>query len=237
MAIVETIFGKFRGRIGNVVYYEDRAGRVVCRSSGWKQGPGKQEGQKRRNTVFGTLSEHYVWMEEVIRLGFPGGEGWPRWYGGFTRANVRGVVTTEPTRPGQPLSRRRKAMDEFRAEVDYTRLRVSAGSLAVPAGSVEVDREARLVRFRGEGQPVEAVDCYSDDRVYGVVLCPSARVCRVVEIGPRGAGGEAEVSLSKKAGTLPWMYYLFAVRADGKMASDSVFLPEGTGESGVEGEE
>lgn len=126
-------------------------------------------------------------------------------------------------------------MDEFRGVVDYARLRVSEGALAVPVGSVEVDKEERLVRFRSEGQPVEAVDCYSDDRVYGVVLCPSRYVCQVVEIGSRGTGGEAEVMLPakvKKSKKSDCMCYLFAVRADGLEASDSVCVYDGTKVSG-----
>lgn len=231
MAVIDSIFGKLRGRVGNLVFYEDGTGRTVVRKRGGKRGPGKKEGQKRQNVVFGTLTGHGSWMREVIRLGFPGRGGWQGSFGRFTRENMRGVVTTEPVSPGRPLSRRRRAMDEFRGEVDYGRLRVSAGTLAVPVGSVEVDREERLVRFRCEGQPVEAVDCYLDDRLYGVVLCPSLYVCRVVEIGSRGTGGEAEVTLPakvKKSKKSTCACYLFAVRADGMDASDSVCVYDGT---------
>lgn len=235
MAVIDTIFGKLRGRVGNLVFYEDGAGRTVMRKRGGKRGPSKKEGQKRQNVVFGTLTGHGGWMQEVIRLGFPGRGGWQGSFGRFTRANTRGVVTTEPLNPGRPLSRRRKAMDEFRGVVDYAWLKVSEGALAVPVGSVEVDKEERLVRFRSEGQPVEAVDCYSDDRVYGVVLCPSRYVCQVVEIGSRGTGGEAEVTLPakvKKSKKSDCMCYLFAVRADGLEASDSVCVYDGTKVSG-----
>lgn len=227
MAIVESFFGKYRGRVGNVVFSVDKEGRVICRARKGKEGPGK-EGQKRRNAVFGTLAGHCVWMGEVIRLGFPGGNGRPGSHGGFMRANMKGVVTTEQAVPGRSLSRRRGAMEEFRGVVDYGRLRLSAGVLSVPRGSVEVDREAGVVLFRSEGQPVEAVDCYTDDRVYGVVLCPSVYHCRVVEVGCRGTGGEMEVRLLERERSLPLFCYLFATRLDGLEVSDSVCLFDGT---------
>lgn len=224
MAIIESIFGKFRGRLGDTVFYEDSAGRTLCRSTGGSRKPSGEK-QKRWNCVFGTLSELGAYLASIIQYGFPGEKDFPKGSKGFIKANSKGVVTTELLRPGQALSRRRKATKEFRAKIDYAKLRIASGTLAPPRGEALYDKENNRMRFKSEACPADSFDCYTDDRIFAVVLNKATFHHRMVEIGTRGHANEREVDLFKNSKSKNLKCYLFAISADGAAASDSVYLP------------
>lgn len=221
MAEVKSIIGKLRGKVGNVVLYEGRDGKALARGTALVRKPCDGE-QKRRAVAFGTVAGYKGWMQEVIRLGFPGGGKWLKGNEGFMSVNVPGAVRVEKVDADAAVSRRKRAMDEFRGKVDLGMLQVAAGSLERPV--VTVDVEEGMVRFRNRKEELERVDCFGDDRVYGVVVAASAYYCNVVELGCRGEDGEGSVVLDGTVGAEQVAVYAFAVKADGSAASDSVCL-------------
>ncbi|WP_018339369.1 hypothetical protein [Butyricimonas synergistica] len=217
--------GKIRGKYGNVIGYVRPDGKNCCRSTSLKRKSGG-EPQKRQSMAFGTVAGRKQWMMVVIRLGFPGGNGYGKGFNGFTGANVKSAVVVEKIDPEKPVSNRKKAEKEFSGVIDYGKLRVAAGQLVSPMVDVEVDAGNRKVVFTHEGMPVESVDCFSDDKVYGVMLSVPKRRCRLQELGTRGESFVASMDFPGKADADGLFVYVFAVRADGKDTSDSICVWE-----------
>ena len=217
--------GKIRGKYGNVIGYVRPDGKNCCRSASLKRKSGG-EPQKRQSMAFGTVAGRKQWLMNIIRGGFPGGNGYAKGFNGFTGANVASAVTVEKIDPGKPVSNRKKAEKEFTGTIDYRKLRVAAGQLVTPVVGVEVDAENRKVVFTHEGMPVESVDCFADDKVYGVILFVPKRRCRLQELGTRGETFVASMEFPNQAETDGLFVYVFAGRADGKDTSDSVCVWE-----------
>ena len=215
--------GKIRGKFGNVIGYVKKNGKNYCKSTGLKRKPSGEE-QKRQSVAFGTTAAGKQWLMEAIRLGFPGGNGYPKGFNGFVSANVVNAVSVEKTDPEAPLNPRKKAMREFKGNMDYRKLRVAAGRLVPPSVDAEVDMEGRKVRFASPGIQLESIDCFSDDKIYGVVIGVRNRRCRVTELGVRGEALGMSVDFPGNTGADEIVVYVFAASADGKDVSDSVYL-------------
>ena len=136
--------GKIRGKFGNVIPYVGKNGKNYCRSTSLKRKAGG-EGQKRQSVAFGTTTSRKRWLTPVIRLGFPGGNGYPQGFYGFTSANVTHAITVEKIHPEVPVNRQKRATQEFQGTIDYGKLRVAAGQLVIPMVNAEIDAENRKV--------------------------------------------------------------------------------------------
>lgn len=215
--------GKIRGKYGNVIGYVRENGKNYCKSAELKRKP-NGEVQKRQSVAFGTTAERKQWLMAAIRLGFPGGNGYPKGFNGFVSANVTTAVSVEKINPGTPVKPRKKAEREFRGNIDYRKLRVAAGQLVPPSVSAEVDAESRKVRFTSPGLQLESIDCFSDDRIYGIVAGTREKRCRVVELGTRGETIDTSVDFPRNAEVDEIVVYVFAASADGKDVSDSTCL-------------
>ena len=165
-------------------------------------------------------------MRNAVQLGFPGGNGYPKGFRGFTSANVMDAVTVEKANPEKPFNSRKKAVKEFNGVINYEKLRVAAGSLVIPEVRAEVDMENRKIFFTHEKEEIESVDCFLDDKIYAVLLCKTKYICRVEELGLRGETIEKSVNFSEKIAGGGLVIYVFAKNADGKDVSDSVCLWE-----------
>ena len=215
--------GKIRGKYGNVIGYVRKNGKNYCKSAGLKRKP-NGEVQKRQSIAFATTTERKRWLMVAIRLGFPGGNGYPKGFNGFVSANVTNAVEVERVDPEKPISVRKKAGREFRGEIDYRKLRVAAGQLVPPSVSAEVDAENRKVHFTSPGEQLELIDCFLDDKIYGVVAGVRNKRCHVVELGARGEAIGTSVDFPRDVEADELVVYVFAAGADGKDVSDSVCL-------------
>ncbi len=225
MAEFVNSLGKIRGKFGNVITYGGPNGKNYCRGASITRKP-SQEPQKRRSVAFGTITGQKIWMKKAIVLGFPGGNGYPKGFRGFTSANVVNAVTVEKACPEKPFNNRKKATKEFNGLIDYEKLRVAAGALVIPEVHVEVDTERRKIRFAHEKEEIESVDCFLDDKIYTVLLCKTKYICRVEELGLRGETIDKSVDFSEKMAEGNLVIYVFAKNADGKDVSDSECLWE-----------
>ena len=86
MAIIKSPLGKFKGRIGNTVFY-DRNGENLVRKKPAPR-PLRTEAQKRHAAEFGTIADIRGVANELIQVGFPGGGGLPKGGNGFIRINL-----------------------------------------------------------------------------------------------------------------------------------------------------
>lgn len=217
--------GKIRGKYGNVIGYVRADGKNCCKSASLNRKSGG-EPQKRQSAAFGTIAGRKQWMMNVIRLGFPGGNGYGKGFNGFNGANVMNAVTVEKIDSGKPVSQRKKATKEFLGTIDYAKLRVAAGQLVSPVASAGIEVENRKVVFTHEGVPAESVDCFLDDKIYGALLSVPERRCRVQELGTRGETFVTSMDFPDEVEADGLFVHVFAVRADGKDTSDSVCVWE-----------
>ena len=215
--------GKIRGKFGNVIPYVGKNGKNYCRSTSLER-KAVGEGQKRQSVAFGTTASRKRWLTSVIRLGFPGGNGYPQGFYGFTSANVTHAVSVEKIHPEIPVNRRKKATQEFQGTIDYGKLRVAAGQLVIPIVNAEIDTENRKVSFTSPGILFESVDCFMDDRIYAALLYEPKHRCLVKELGKRGEILNTTVDFPRDATADKLIIYVFAKNADGKDVSDSVCL-------------
>lgn len=206
-----------------MINYVGKNGKNYCRSTSFKRKSGG-EGQKRQSVAFGTTVSRKRWLTTVIRLGFPGGNGYPKGFYGFTSANVTNAITVEKIDPEKPVNKRKKATQEFQGTIDYGKLRVAAGQLVPPVVTAEIDTGNRKVSFTSPGNPLESVDCFLDDKIYAVLLYEQKHRCLVKEIGTRGEAMNMNVDFPRDATADGLIIYVFAKNADGKDVSDSVCL-------------
>ena len=178
MAIAKSMLGRLRGKLGNLSCYEGQDGQTIVRSSSVHRRTSNME-QQRQETEFGTLSKVAAILGYVLKTGFPKGKGVAAGSKGFLQANLKGgAVVAEEVDPGREFVRKENAPRYFRGQVDYAKLQVAAGAVAVPEASVaeigggtedgsRTAKAVRRVRFRSEGRTRVGYDCFPEDRVHG----------------------------------------------------------------------
>ena len=222
MAEFVNSIGQVRGKFGNVVAYVRANGKNYCKGASISRKP-STESQKQQAAAFAVVVSRKGWMARAIRLGFPGNQ-YPKGFNGFTSANVTTAVTVEKVNHRKPMVRYKKANEEYRGIIDYSKLRVAAGALVSPVVVCKVEAENRKVHFSHQGMVVEAIDCFLDDEIYGVLLHEATYSCKVMRLGTRGEDWTESVSFPEEAETEGLVVYVFARAADGKDTSDSVCL-------------
>ncbi len=222
MAEFVNSIGQVRGKFGNVVAYVRANGKNYCKGASISRKP-STESQKQQAAAFAVVVSRKGWMARAIRLGFPGNQ-YPKGFNGFTSANVTTAVTVEKVNPMKPIVRYKKAIQEYRGIIDYSKLRVAAGALVSPVVGCEVETENRKVHFSHQGMAVEAIDCFWDDEIYGVLLHEATYSCKVMRLGMRGEDWNESMDFPEEAEVEGLVVYVFARAADGKDTSDSVCL-------------
>jgi len=197
-------------------------GKNYCKGASISRKP-STESQKQQAAAFAVVVSRKGWMARAIRLGFPGNQ-YPKGFNGFTSANVTTAVTVEKVNPMKPIVRYKKAIQEYRGIIDYSKLRVAAGALVSPVVGCEVETENRKVHFSHQGMAVEAIDCFWDDEIYGVLLHEATYSCKVMRLGTRGEDWNESMDFPEEAEVEGLVVYVFARAADGKDTSDSVCL-------------
>lgn len=222
MAEFVNSIGQVRGKFGNVVAYVQANGKNYCKGASISRKP-STESQKQQAAAFAVVVSRKGWMARAIRLGFPGNQ-YPKGFNGFTSANVTTAVTVEKVNPMKPIVRYKKAIQEYRGIIDYSKLRVAAGALVSPVVVCKVETESRKVHFSHQGMAVEAIDCFWDDEIYGVLLHEATYSCKVMRLGMRGEDWNESMDFPEEAEVEGLVVYVFARAADGKDTSDSVCL-------------
>ena len=222
MAEFVNSIGQVRGKFGNVVAYVRANGKNYCKGASISRKP-STESQKQQAAAFAVVVSRKGWMARAIRLGFPGNQ-YPKGFNGFTSANVTTAVTVEKVNPMKPIVRYKKAIQEYRGIIDYSKLRVAAGALVSPVVVCKVETESRKVHFSHQGMAVEAIDCFWDDEIYGVLLHEATYSCKVMRLGMRGEDWNESMDFPEEAEVEGLVVYVFARAADGKDTSDSECL-------------
>lgn len=141
MAILHSILGKLTGKVADSSFYEDRAGQNILRSLPGERRPGT-EAQQRWEAEFAALLDAAWRLGDAVYVGFPAGRKYPALEKGFLKANARRAAEVEPIDPKHPFVRKKGAPKYFKARVDYARVLVADGALAVPEVEVSVEGES-----------------------------------------------------------------------------------------------
>lgn len=223
MAQIQSTLGNIRGKLGHVIIYRNQEGKNLMRSSGSNYKI-KSAARKKSTTAFCTVAHCRQWLQEVIRLGFPGNNQIPKGNAGFMHANATAAVTVRREDSLTPAGSRSKLVKEYEGYVDPARFRIAAGCLEKPAITLDIDTAGRTLTFHNHGCVYDRIDCFTTDRLYAVAISFSTYSYQIIELGMRGADSETTVSLKPQIPAEEMAVYVFASKADGKTVSDSICL-------------
>ena len=216
------------GKRGNVIYSSLGGGIVGSRALNSKQAP-LNEVQKRNAAGFAELARHRRYLGRILRVSFPPESDGTKWGNRFTRVNMRvpDLITTEPVNPGAELDPKRKATEEFTSTIDWTKAIFAEGPLRIPSLTVSLDSETRSVTVSQTSGTIEGTYASDSDLVYLVTYSPGSGFALLTRLKPRGEGGMSTVEIPTDVDTADLHFYAFAVTANGKTTSKSVYFPAG----------
>lgn len=159
-------------------------------------------------TYLGKLSSH---LYEVIEMGFPSRPVRFTPGNAFVSANKNTISVDE----------------QLNATIDYEQLAVSKGVLRAPEeASVTADAEAHTLLFSYEEEEFGR-QAVATDVMYAFVLEKQKMRSKVFRLGTRAESSQPQVDVPAKWDMGNLAVYLFLLSADGRKASDSLFLPIG----------
>ena len=198
--------GAYKHSVGNVVYYV-KNGINYARSKSKSSYTSNTPAQQLQRGKFGSINQLASVMQRVIDIGFPQRrKGWSA-SNAFCHFNKGGYTET----------------DEGQVLIDFELLQCSKGSLFIPDVTATLDQENRSVAITAEAMP-DDTGCNTDDRIYAVLLDTENKFCRLLEVCKRGEGGSQTVSFSKYWNIQQVVIYAFALSADNRLASNTLFV-------------
>jgi len=109
--------------------------------------------------------------------------------------------------------------------VDFEHLLCAQGRLIEPDVKVSFDSTGEMFTFlQEEEEEEEGYGCSLDDGEWGVLLECKQGLCRLVRLRARGESGSTTVALPKRWNREDVVVYCFAISADGRKASNSVYM-------------
>ncbi|WP_099291990.1 DUF6266 family protein [Butyricimonas sp. Marseille-P3923] len=209
--IYPDLAGGYKGSIGGTTYYFWK-GDNIARKKGIPGKKSKSEKVVEQRMKFTELSLLALAMCHVSEVGFPQRDR--KW----TPSNAFFSCNKDVC-----------SVEDGVVVVDYERLKCSKGRLMLPEVTATLDVETGKVMFSQTEMEVDS-DCYLDDRVYGVLLEKEQKLCRLVALRDRGESGSTSASIPRTWKVESVEAYAFAVRADGKMASNTLHVNLGSGD-------
>lgn len=204
--IYPDLAGAYRRSIGGTVYYMRFGENLVRRKSIPKENRENSVGQERQQQKFKVINILGAVVKDVVNIGFPQRKR------KLTGVNMFVHVNTQVWQ---------EVEDEI--AVDFSKLLLAQGSLAIPTVTVALDEENRSLSFNCPKTEAE-VNAKEDDRIFCVVIDPKNGFCRSKELCERGTGGEYTLTLPDTWAVKEIQVYVFALSNDGKQASKSVYL-------------
>ena len=113
---------------------------------------------------------------------------------------------------------------KYQTTVNYPKIRCSKGRLRIPRGmAVTADAEGRTLNFSHAAEG-NGPDRNSTDKVYALVVEPEAWDSELFDLGTRAESEPVQVALPDFWDMAAIHIYVFVVSANGKSASDSLYL-------------
>lgn len=219
-----------RGRRGNEIFWThpSKAGIIISRAASDKIIKLNEE-RKPHAAAFGGANRLCQSMIKAIRLGFPKNAAGNKGANLFVQANLKnGAIEGIQNDPDTPVSKDKKASEEFHAVVHFDRLLVGQGILEEPSVTMTIDEETHLIMFTQENTIVEGAMNEVNDRIYVVVYETVAKACIVQQLRKRGESGSTPLTLPSKYKPDNLAIYTFATNRQRNAASNSLCLKSPT---------
>ncbi len=203
------LLGKASKSVGNVTLFYTRA-KNIARAKIFRRKDTVTPEILTQRAKLGILSKEGRRMLPVIRKGFVGvGKGSPS--NAFVQLNMDAVEVD----------------GDYNATIDYPQLRVASGIQITPKVTATFDAEGQQYSFVVEAQDEEEGFALTDDKVYAVLYESELKRTRMVDLGTRGGAATQPYSLPEDWDAANVHLYAFATTANGREASDSVYLTVG----------
>lgn len=198
--------GAYQRSVGNVIYYV-KNGINYARSKSKSSYTSQSPAQMVQRGKFGSITQLASVMQGAIDIGFP--QRKKSWSPANAFCNLNKNSYTEDA--------------DGQITIDFELLQCSKGSLFIPDVTATLDKENRKIELTAEAMTNDT-NCNVDDNVYAVLLDTSNKFCRLVKVCKRSEGGTQSVILTRYWNPDSIVAYAFAVSADGKKASRTLFL-------------
>ena len=116
---------------------------------------------------------------------------------------------------------------DYNATINYPQLRVASGIQITPKVAATYSEPDSQYAFTVESQEEEEGFALTDDKVYAVLYESVLKRTRLVDLGTRGAPNELSYQLPEDWDAANVHLYAFATTANGRVASDSIYLAVG----------
>ena len=203
------LLGKASKSVGNVTLFYTRA-KNIARAKIFKRKDTVTPEILTQRAKLGILSQEGRRMLPVIRKGFVGvGKGSTS--NAFVQLNMDAVEVD----------------GDYNATIDYPRLRVASGIQITPKVTATYVAGDGQYDFTVEAQDEEEGFALTDDKVYAVLYESVLKRTRMVDLGTRGAASNITYALPEDWDAANVHLYAFATTANGREASDSIYLTVG----------
>lgn len=202
--------GAIIGSVGKVSYYM-RYSDNIARRKGTERKASDSPAAVEQRGKFGAIVKLSTVLQPASALGFP--------------QRKRGLSATNAF---HQVNKDICTVESNTIMIDYEHLLCSNGSLITPNVTVNYAADTKKYLFEQE-EMAEEVNCNADDLVYAVLLESKAGYCRLIELRKRGESGSTSAALPNTWNKEYVFVYVFAVSADKKKASKSLYLTVGEG--------
>ena len=144
----------------------------------------------------------------------------------LTQRAKLGILSQEGRRM-LPVIRKGFVGGDYNATINYPQLRVASGIQITPKVAATYSEPDSQYAFTVESQEEEEGFALTDDKVYAVLYESVLKRTRLVDLGTRGAPNELSYQLPEDWDAANVHLYAFATTANGREASDSIYLTVG----------
>lgn len=203
------LLGKASKSVGNVTLFYMKK-KNIARAKIFKRKDTVTPEILTQRAKLGILSQEGRRMLPVVRKGFVGvGKGSPS--NAFVQLNMDAVEVD----------------GDYNATINYPQLRVASGIQITPKVAATYSDVDSQYSFTVESQEEEEGFALTDDKVYAVLYESVLKRTRLVDLGTRGAPIELSYPLPEDWDAANVHLYAFATTANGRVASDSIYLAVG----------
>lgn len=199
------IAGRTKNSVDQLTFCHSR-GRNVVRTKIDKN-KSKTPLQQKQRKLWAELQKLDAIFDEAVLVGFPSRANYLTAHNAFVKANVTAVQVSE----------------ELEATVDYTKIVCSQGRLKVPTVSVTADAEQGQLTFTHK-QERYGKRHKADDQLFAMVVDKTLGEGELFKLDTRKDKDPVVVKLPEEWTMDDIVVYVFALSANGRMASNSKYV-------------
>lgn len=199
------IAGRTKNSVDKLTFCHTRGRNVV--KTKIDENKSKTPLQQKQRKLWAELQKLDAIFDEAVLVGFPSRANYLTAHNAFVKANVTAVQVSE----------------ELEATVDYTKIVCSQGRLKVPTVSVTADAEQGQLTFTHK-QERYGKRHKADDQLYAMVVDKTLGEGELFQLDKREDKDPVVVELPEEWTMDSLAVYVFALSADGHMASNTKYV-------------